>query len=198
MVRQAVNEAVNQLPPDHKQVVRLAYFGGLSNREIAQHLGLSVGGVERRLRLALARVSEHVEHGRSAGRRAFMGLVAWLAGRQLLQAMHRAPAIGGDDVIRAAAVLATGVVAATALAAQPALPGNRATFRPHSAVVATNASRQQSTPVVVNAPVPAAVPAAVFVAPNAAKVAPALPVKVPPLPALPVPALPKLIQDTRA
>ena len=192
MVRQAVNEAVNQLPPDHKQVVKLAYFGGLSNREIAQHLGLSVGGVQRRLRLALARVSEHVEHGRAAGRRAFMGLVAWLAGRQLLQAMHRAPAIGGDHVIRAAAVLATGVVAATALAAQPALPGGRATSRPHVAVVAANAGRPQATPIAVNAPIPAAVPAAVFAAPNAAKVAPTLVVKVPPLPALPVPALPKL------
>src|SRR5579859_1809402 len=44
MVRQAVNEALNQLPPDHRQAVQLAYFGGLSNREIAQRLGLSVGG----------------------------------------------------------------------------------------------------------------------------------------------------------
>ena len=100
MVRQAVNEALHQLPPDHEQVVKLAYFGGLSNREIAQRLGLSVGGVQRRLRLALARVSEHVEHGR----RALIALIGWLAARQLIHAFK----------------LATLTVAVSVIAVQPA------------------------------------------------------------------------------
>src|SRR5947208_7640432 len=52
MVRQAVNEALNQLPLEDMLVVKMAYFGGLSNREIARELGLTVGAVQRRLRKA--------------------------------------------------------------------------------------------------------------------------------------------------
>jgi predicted DNA-binding protein (UPF0251 family) len=181
MVRQAVNEALNQLPPDHKEVVKLAYFGGLSNREIAQDLGLSVGGVQRRLRLALARVSEHIEHGRAAGRRAFMALLGLLAARQLLHAFK----------------LATVTVAVSVIAVQPAPPVAQPASRPHAPVVATNDTRHHSTPVVLNTPGRAALPAAS----NVTKVVPALPVTIPslPTPAIPtLPQLPKLPQETRA
>ena len=172
MVRQAVNEALNQLPPDHKEVVKLAYFGGLSNREIAQDLGLSVGGVQRRLRLALARVSEHIEHGRAAGRRAFMALFGLLAARQLLQAFK----------------LATVTLAVSVIAVQPAPLVAQTPSRPHAPVVATNDTKHHSTPVVVNTPGRAPLPAA----PNVTKVVPALPVTVPPLPTPAIPALPRL------
>src|SRR3981081_4251161 len=47
MARQAVDEALHSLPPQHKQVVKLAYFAGLTNLEIAQELGLSVSEVRR-------------------------------------------------------------------------------------------------------------------------------------------------------
>src|SRR5258707_10151549 len=47
MARQAIDEALHELPPRHKQVVKLAYFGGLTNREIAQELGLNVSEVRR-------------------------------------------------------------------------------------------------------------------------------------------------------
>src|SRR5260221_7414139 len=54
MVRQAVDEALNSLPPGHKQAVKLAYFGGMSNEAIAKHLGLGTGVVRNRLRNAVA------------------------------------------------------------------------------------------------------------------------------------------------
>jgi len=199
MVRQAVNEALNQLPSDHKQVLKLAYFGGLSNREIAQQLGLSVGGVQRRLRQALARVSDHVEHGRTIGRRAVMGLLAWLAGRQLVQAMQRAPAIDAGHVIQTATVLAISVVAASALAAQPAVPAapSVAARQVTQAVrpAATAPRAQPDAPPAAGAQVPTAItvpgaPAAVPAAPMT--VPPSLPVSLPALPSPSLPHLPKL------
>ena len=39
MVRQAVDEAVSSLPPRQKQLLKLAYFSDLTNREIAHDLG---------------------------------------------------------------------------------------------------------------------------------------------------------------
>src|ERR1700730_15856464 len=70
MVRQAVEEAVGTLPPRQKQLIKLAYFSDLSNREIAQGLGITLSSGERGLRQAIARVSAYMEHGRSVGRRA--------------------------------------------------------------------------------------------------------------------------------
>jgi RNA polymerase sigma factor (sigma-70 family) len=125
MVRQAVNEAMNTLPTEHKQVVKLAYFGGLSNREIAQQLGLSIGGVQRRLRQALARVSDHIEHGRSIGRRAMYGILLWLPARWLGRASG-APFHPPTGMVRAAALMAAGVAAAATISmhsAAPAHPG---------------------------------------------------------------------------
>jgi RNA polymerase sigma factor (sigma-70 family) len=176
MVRQAVNEALNQLPPDHKEVVKLAYFGGMSNREIAQDLGLSVGGVQRRLRLALARVSDHIEHGRAAGRRAFMALLGLLAARQLLHAFK----------------LAAVTVAVSVIAVQPSPLGAPNIAAPHAPAAVHSAgvrhTKQPDPGFAHNAP---SVPAAVSV-PNPATVVSGVPVKVPPLPTPPLPALPKL------
>jgi len=171
MVRQAVNEALHQLPPDHEQVVKLAYFGGLSNREIAQHLGLSVGGVQRRLRQALARVSDHIEHGRAGGRRAFIALMGWLAARQLMHGFK----------------LATVTVAVSVIAIQPA----PAVQRPH-ATTTVHAATFNARPAA-----PAAQPTGTAAttdvkAPDLVKAVPALPVKLPALPTPPLPKLPNL------
>jgi RNA polymerase sigma factor (sigma-70 family) len=189
MVRQAVNEALNELPPDHKQVVKLAYFGGLSNREIAQHLGLSEGGVQRRLRQAVARVSDFVEHGRTVGRRAVMGLLAWVAGRHVVQAIQRAPAIDIDHLIRTAAVLATGVVAASALAVQPAPPARPYVAAPH----ATTAVRSSATDTRVqpDAPPPAGSQRPILAPVPAAQAAVERSLQIK-LPALHTPAIPPL------
>src|SRR5438067_1680172 len=61
MVRLAINDALNALPKDQTHVVWLAYFAGLSNRQLARRLGISVGAVQRRLNVALEHVSEYVE-----------------------------------------------------------------------------------------------------------------------------------------
>src|SRR5579859_1779137 len=173
MVRQSVNEALNQLPPGHKQAVQLAYFGGLSNREIAQQLGLSVGGVQRRLRQALARVSEHVEHGRAIGHRVLLALLGWLTVRHL----------------GAAFKLATLTVAVSVIAVQPppAAQSPRATSTPPAA---TSADRRPASA----APAAGATAPLKIQVPGVVTSAPALSVKLPPLPTpptLPTP-LPKL------
>src|SRR5438046_2728733 len=77
MVRLAINDALNALPKDQTHVVWLAYFAGLSNRQIARRLGISVGAVQRRLNVALEYVSEYVEHGRRPGRRAVFAFLGW-------------------------------------------------------------------------------------------------------------------------
>src|SRR5690242_14035473 len=78
MVRQSVNEALNQLPLEDMVMVKMAFFGGLSNREIADRLNLRAGVVQRRLAKALDLVSEHLERGRELGRRAAYAVLAWL------------------------------------------------------------------------------------------------------------------------
>jgi RNA polymerase sigma-70 factor (ECF subfamily) len=52
----AVHAAVRQLPPEQQQVVELAYFGGLSYREVAEVTGLAEGTAKSRVRLALAKL----------------------------------------------------------------------------------------------------------------------------------------------
>jgi DNA-binding CsgD family transcriptional regulator len=113
LVRQAVGEAVTSLPPRQKQLIKLAYFSDLSNREIAQGLGITRSSVERGLRQAIASVSEHIERGRNAGRRALYALAIFLGGRWLGDA-HRAVKLGAVVVVTASA--------AAVLSAQPAAP----------------------------------------------------------------------------
>jgi RNA polymerase sigma-70 factor (ECF subfamily) len=45
--------AVQALPPEHRQVIELAYYQGLSQSEIAEVLGWPVGTVKSRLRAAM-------------------------------------------------------------------------------------------------------------------------------------------------
>jgi len=53
---QRVAEAVAELPEDQLEVLRLSYFGGLSHREIADTIGVPLGTVKGRLRLALVKL----------------------------------------------------------------------------------------------------------------------------------------------
>jgi RNA polymerase sigma-70 factor (ECF subfamily) len=52
LLRQTVRDAIRALPPAQREVVVLAYFGGLTHRELAAQLGLPVGTVKSRLRAA--------------------------------------------------------------------------------------------------------------------------------------------------
>ena len=52
----AARVALNALPPEQKQVIELAYFGGLSHTEIATQLAAPIGTVKGRIRLGLDRL----------------------------------------------------------------------------------------------------------------------------------------------
>jgi RNA polymerase sigma-70 factor (ECF subfamily) len=52
----AVHDAVRQLPPDQREVVELAYFHGLSYRDVAKVTGVSEGTAKSRVRLAFAKL----------------------------------------------------------------------------------------------------------------------------------------------
>lgn len=52
-----VRSAVAALPADQREAVTLAFFGGLSYREVAATLGIPEGTAKSRLRLALAKLS---------------------------------------------------------------------------------------------------------------------------------------------
>jgi RNA polymerase sigma-70 factor, ECF subfamily len=54
--RRRVRAAVAQLPEEQRQVLALAYFQGRSQSEIAQALGLPLGTVKTRVRLAMAKL----------------------------------------------------------------------------------------------------------------------------------------------
>jgi len=47
---------VEQLPAEQRQVVDLAFFGGLTHSELAEYLGLPLGTVKGRLRLGLEKL----------------------------------------------------------------------------------------------------------------------------------------------
>ena len=51
-----VRAAVRLLPDSQRQVVELAYFRGMSYREVAQEVGIPEGTAKSRLRLALAKL----------------------------------------------------------------------------------------------------------------------------------------------
>jgi RNA polymerase sigma-70 factor, ECF subfamily len=51
-----VRSALDELPPDQRQVIELAYFGGLSHSQIAEMLDLPPGTVKGRMRLGLTKM----------------------------------------------------------------------------------------------------------------------------------------------
>jgi len=59
--RDKVRAVLATLPPDQSEVVTLSYVEGLSHSEIADRLGLPLGTVKSRMRLAYQKVKEAVE-----------------------------------------------------------------------------------------------------------------------------------------
>ena len=51
-----VRTALDELPPDQRQVIELAYFGGFTHKQIAEMLDLPPGTVKGRMRLGLTKL----------------------------------------------------------------------------------------------------------------------------------------------
>jgi len=62
-----VRQAMADLPAEQAEVIRLSFYESLSHAEIADVLGLPLGTVKSRLRLAFNRVRSALETGRAEG-----------------------------------------------------------------------------------------------------------------------------------
>lgn len=56
--RVKIKGALEALRPEQREIVVLAYYGGLTHTEIAQKLGQPLGTVKTRMRLALKKLRE--------------------------------------------------------------------------------------------------------------------------------------------
>jgi RNA polymerase sigma-70 factor (ECF subfamily) len=56
--RRAVQTALAQLPPDQREALELAYYGGLSQSELAERLGVPLGTVKSRMFAALSKLRD--------------------------------------------------------------------------------------------------------------------------------------------
>ncbi len=61
-----VRGALATLPPEQRQVVDLAYYGGLTHAEIAERVGIPLGTVKGRLRLALEKLRDVLHRSEAA------------------------------------------------------------------------------------------------------------------------------------
>ncbi len=59
--RSAVREAMSSLPAEQRHAVELAYFGGYSQREIADMTKVPLGTVKGRMRLGLEKLSSYLQ-----------------------------------------------------------------------------------------------------------------------------------------
>jgi len=59
--RKEVREALLRLPPEQRQVIELAYFGGLTQAVIAERLGIPIGTVKTRTLAAMRKLRAALE-----------------------------------------------------------------------------------------------------------------------------------------
>jgi RNA polymerase sigma-70 factor (ECF subfamily) len=59
--RKEVREALDVLPPEQRQVIELAYFGGLTQTRIAEQLAIPVGTVKTRTLAAMRKLRRALE-----------------------------------------------------------------------------------------------------------------------------------------
>jgi RNA polymerase sigma-70 factor (ECF subfamily) len=62
--RERVQAALAQLPPDQKQAILLAYFGGLTQSQIAETLKQPLGTIKTRVRLAMQKLHDFLRDER--------------------------------------------------------------------------------------------------------------------------------------
>lgn len=55
-----VHGALQRLPPEQREIIELAYFAGLSHRDIAERLGQPLGTVKTRIRLGMDHLRSHL------------------------------------------------------------------------------------------------------------------------------------------
>lgn len=55
--------ALNELPQEQSKVIKLAYFGGFSQSEIASMLSMPLGTVKGRMRLGMDKIRAHLAEG---------------------------------------------------------------------------------------------------------------------------------------
>lgn len=61
MTNERVRRAVNSLPAEQRSCIELAYFGGITFREVATRLGIAEGTAKSRIRLALNKLATELE-----------------------------------------------------------------------------------------------------------------------------------------
>lgn len=57
--RKTLMEAISNLPEEQKEIIKLIYFEGLTQREIAASLEIPLGTVKSRLKLAMSKLKNH-------------------------------------------------------------------------------------------------------------------------------------------
>jgi RNA polymerase sigma-70 factor (ECF subfamily) len=56
-----VQIVLRELPPEQREVVELAFFGGLTHAELAEHLREPLGTIKSRIRMGLLRLRGLIE-----------------------------------------------------------------------------------------------------------------------------------------
>jgi RNA polymerase sigma-70 factor (ECF subfamily) len=56
--RDRVRRAIMALPPEQEQVVKMIYYGGFTHQQVAERVGIPLGTVKGRLRLALEKLRD--------------------------------------------------------------------------------------------------------------------------------------------